>query len=110
MFAMQVAQDAVDRLPQRVHVQPVEANAGARALVVVAQPVDELDNLEVGPHPRRPPLESRQRLTRVGGIAAALYPAVDFEAIRPITLDADKPESALHDQAFRQLGPPPIEL
>ena len=83
---VQVDQDLPQRLPQRVHVQSMKADPPRRlhCRVVPAQPAAEVDDLLVGPHPRRPPLERRQRRARVRRRARrAPHGPVDPGAVRP---------------------------
>ena len=58
---LEVADDRVDRIPQRVDVEPVEADllAVRLAVVVTPQPLGQRDDLAVRPHPGRPALEAR---------------------------------------------------
>jgi hypothetical protein len=107
----EVLEDAAQRLPQRVHVEPIEPDVRARRDVVVAKPCDEVGDLLVGPHPRRPAREVGERAVGVDVCSVpALHPLVDVEAIGPVALDGDEREASFRDEPPGQLGAPAVVL
>ena len=78
------------RVPQLVHVEPVEPDVGRPAAVVRPAATRRTRRPPVRPHPRRPAVE---RLSTSGAPAppvGALDPAVHAEAVRPVALDRDE--------------------
>src|SRR2546421_12936838 len=81
-----------------------------RSLVVAAQPLGELDDDAVAPHPGRKTLEAAERFLRARVRALAAHVAVDAVGVRPVGLDGDGVEALLNDQTFSYLRPLAVEL
>ena len=111
---VQVGDDLLHRSVQAVEIQTVEAGLPLAVrlglAVVAAQPVDEVANHGVAPHPRREPLESTQRFVGGGVLAQAAHVAVDPVGVWPVGLGGDRTESLLLDQPFRDRGARLVEL
>ena len=76
-----------------------------------AEPLDQRDDLLVGPHPGRPSPEGVQHLAgALAGIVQALDVAVDALAVGPVPLDRDEREALLGNQPAADLGPPGVIL
>jgi len=112
--ALQVADDRPrSDVVEAVEVEAVEAGFVGRAqdaVVVRAQRADELEHVDVAPHPRReaPEIGERGGGVRIGAFAE--HEAVDAPRVGPIRLDRDGAESALLDQPPRDQRAFPIEL
>jgi hypothetical protein len=106
------AQHRVHRRVQAVQVEAVEPRACARRerVVVRAQPLDEIDDVGVAPHPRREAAEvaERRRSARLGAHAANM--AIDAIGVRPVRLDCHCREALLDDQPLRDRRAQPVEL
>ena len=76
--------------------------------VVVAEPLDELVNLLVPPHPRWETAEGGL-LPRPHGSEVA-HVAVDAGGVRPVGLDRHRAEASVDDELPRDTGPHLIEL
>src|SRR5581483_11017548 len=111
--ATQVTEHLVQRLPQAVNVQPVEAGLCpfVARVVPAAQPLDELQHLPVRPHPGRPAAETVEHRT---GAAVGLRPRLDVAgdsiAVGPVALDGDEGEPLLRDQPPAQPFTPAVIL
>jgi hypothetical protein len=77
---------------------------------VLAQPVDELEDHGVAPHPGREALEVRKRIGAAGVVAEAAHIAVDAVRVGPVGLDRDGVEAALDDQPPRDRGALAVEV
>src|SRR5215210_5121286 len=107
VLPLQVLHYRVQRLPQAVDVEAVEADARGlrKPVVVAAEPLNELDNLFVRPHPRWPPAKGSEGFSwAVRGSGKALNLAVYLVAVRPVAFDRDKGEVLLADQALAYAG------
>lgn len=108
-----VAQHLVEGVPQVVDVQAVEARflPVRAAVVVLAEPLGQVNDLVVGPHPGRPALEVVQHIAgAVAGVGVALQVAVDPIAVGPVALHRDEGEALLLDQPLAQHGMPGVIL
>src|SRR5919199_4459524 len=79
IYAFEVLDHRLHRVPQAVDVQPVEAYPLLlqEPVVVPSKPLGELEDLLVSPHPGRPPLEGPQHLAgALSGVRIALHVAV----------------------------------
>jgi hypothetical protein len=103
---LEVVDDGAHRLAQAVEVEAVEAGAAA----VVAQPLDELDDHPVAPHPAREADEVAERLLGVAVGAEGLDVAVHARRGRPVGLDGDAARAAALDEPARELGAQRVEL
>src|SRR5215211_544055 len=113
VLPLQVLHYRIQRLPQAVDVEAVEADPLAlrKPVVVAAEPLNELGNLFVRPHPRRPPAKGTQSIScAVRGSGEAPNVAVYLVAVRPVAFDRDKGEVLLADQALAYAGAPSIVL
>src|SRR3989440_926569 len=68
-----------------------------RSLVVAAQPLGELDDDAVAPHPGRKTLEAAERFLRARVRALAAHVAVDAVGVRPVDRKSTRLNSS-HDQ------------
>jgi hypothetical protein len=105
---VEVADDGLDRAVQAVQVEAVEARGALRALVVLAQPLDELEHHRVPPHPAREAAEVSERRVRVP--TGATDVAVRAVGIRPVGLGGDRAEPAVGEQPLRHLRTQGVEL
>src|SRR5215210_6760754 len=113
VLPLQVLHYRIQRLPQAVDVEAVEADPLAlrKPVVVAAEPLNELGNLFVRPHPRRPPAKGTQSIScAVRGSGEAPNVAVYLVAVRPVAFDRDKGEVLLADQALAYAGAPSVVL
>jgi hypothetical protein len=113
VLPLQVLHYRIQRLPQAVDVEAVEADPlGLRKPVVVAaEPLNELGNLFVRPHPRRPPAKGTEGFScAVRGSGEAPNVAVYLVAVRSVAFDRDKGEVLLADQALAYAGAPSVVL
>src|SRR5215216_3279577 len=113
IYAFEVLDHRLHRVPQAVDVQPVEAYPLLlqEPVVVPPKPLGELEDLLVGPHPGRPPLEGPQHLAgALSGVRIALGVTVHLVAVRPVPLHGDKGEALLPDQPLADACPPRIVL
>ena len=95
--AIEVRDDRLHRGAQAVEVEAVEARLGRRVRVrVVAgpQPLDELQDVTIAPHPRREAAEVRQGGVGVGVVREPHDVAVDAVRVGPVRLDRDGGEAA----------------
>jgi hypothetical protein len=99
--AVEDAEHGLDRREHAVQVEAVEADTRRRRQrrVVGVQPLDELDDDGVAPHPGREALEVGERCGGVGIVAEAADVAVDAVRVGPV--GRDRVEATLGDQ------PPP---
>jgi hypothetical protein len=110
---VQVAEHGLDGSVEAVEVEPVEADlccARGQRVVVGAQPLDELDDDRVAPHPRREALEAAERRARFRVVRLAAHVAVDAVRVGPVGLDRDGRETPLRDEPLRDLGALAVEL
>jgi len=101
-----------DRGEHAVQVEAIEADARRRRQrrVVGAQPVDELGDDGVAPHPGRKALEVGERGSGARVVADAADVAVDAVRVGPVGLDRDGVEAALDDQPPGQRGSLAVEV
>ena len=107
------AEHGLDRSVEAVEVEAVEADALAprrERLVVAAQPLGELDDHAVAPHPGGEALETAERLFGLFVSALAAHVAVDAVSVRPVGLDGDGVEAFLNDQPLSDFGALAVEL
>src|SRR5437870_1705609 len=79
--------------------------------VVPAQPLGQLEDFLVGPHPRRPAGKGLERIAGGGQrVGELLDVAVDPVAIGPIALDRDEREPLLLDEPAAEGGAPGVVL
>ena len=105
--------DLAQRVPQRVHIEAVEADVlgSGQSEVPLVQPVEELGDVPVRPHPRRPPFEPGQEPVDVEVLVVQTsHPAVDPPAVGPVALDPDPGEATFRDEAPAEQGPPAVVL
>ena len=110
---VQVGDHGLHRGVQAVEVQTVEADLAAcpaDAVVVVAEPADEVEDVGVAPHPGRESPESRQGVDGLGIVAAAADEAVDAIGVGPVGLDGHGVEALLADQPLGDLRTLAIKL
>jgi hypothetical protein len=81
-----------------------------QALVVGAQPPDEVQHVGVAPHPCGEAPEAAQRLLGAAVLATAADVAVNAGGVGPISLDGDRGEAVLRDQALRDPCSLAVEL
>src|SRR5690242_17556277 len=108
-----IAQYLIERIPQTVNIQAVEADSSCLRLTLImcAQPFGQLHDFLVGPHPGRPALEGVQDLAgTVAGVGVALDIAIDAIAVGPIALHREEGEAFLFDQSLAKSGPPGVIL
>src|SRR5215216_7312434 len=113
IYAFEVLDHRLHRVPQAVDVQPVEAYPLLlqEPVVVPPKPLGELEDLLVSPHPGRPPLEGPQHFAgALSGVRIALNVAVHLVTVRPVPLRGDKGEALLSDQPLADACPPRIVL
>ena len=79
-------------------------------VVAGPQPLDELHDVDVAPHPRGEPLEVRQRGVGVEVEGLAQHVAVHPVGIWPVRFDGDGVEALLLDQPLRDPGPLAVEV
>src|SRR5262249_7532908 len=106
-----VGHHLVERFPQAVDVQAVEADFPPfpKPGVVFPQPGGPLGALLLVPHPRRPPGEGGQPLAGApAGGGAALDEAADAVAVGPVALYGDEREPLLLDQPATDGGAPGV--
>ena len=110
---VQVGHHEVEGLPQAIDVEAIEADPPRLWPLVIprAQPLDQLDDLLVGPHPRWPTVEGVEHLA--GVIPRALEGldiAVDPITVRPVPLDGDEGEALLLDEPLTERRTPAVIL
>src|SRR5271165_4807118 len=111
---LEIADYLLHRSMQAVEIQPVETGLAtmlrSTASIVGPQPLDEVTDGGVAPHPRRETLESAQRLFRCCVGALPAHVPVHPVGVRPVRLGGHRAEPLLLDQPFGDLGSGPIEL
>ena len=109
---VEVADHRLHRRAEAVQIETVEASLGGRIAmgVPLPQPLDEVHDIPVAPHPRRKPLEVAECGRRVGVAREAHHVAVDPVRVGPVALDRDGSEAELVDQPPRDARPLPVEL
>src|ERR1051326_2152613 len=115
VLALQIFDHSPHGVPERVHVEAVEADFAlvrhTSLLVVPSQPLDQIDDLTIGPHPGWPSLEGVQHVKCVrAGARIGLYVTIDAIAVGPVSLHRDEGEALLSDQSPGKLGSPGVIL
>lgn len=99
--SVQVGDHILHRAVQTVEVEPVETDAVqilCSARVVSMQPVDEVLDHGISPHPRREPFEPRQRLVGGSVTSRPLDPAIDSVGVGPVGLRSHSREAFVLDE------------
>ena len=110
---LEVGDDHIHGRVEAVEIEPVEADfcrSVGQGVVVLAQPLDELDDVGVAPHPDRKAPEARQGLIGARVVADTAHVAVDPVGVRPIRLDGDGGVARVGDQTLCDLHSLPVEL
>ena len=109
---LEVGDHLLDRGVEAVEIEAVEPGGigGIAAVVVRAQPADEVEHLGVAPHPGREALKAAQRLLGVRVLAGPADVAVDAVGVGPVGLDGDAGETLLLDQPAGDQGALAVEL
>ncbi len=92
MFA-KVSEHVIQRIPEAVDIQAVEADSllTGPVVVVLPEPANKLADLAVGPHPGRPAIELAQHLCgALASIAVTFDKPVDAVAVGPVAFDGDE--------------------
>ena len=110
---VEVAEHGLDGRVQAVEVEAVESDPrriAGEGIVVVAQPLHEVQHVGVAPHPAREALEVPKRRQGVGVVARPTHVAIDPVGIGPVRLDGHRGESPLRDEPPRDARPLAVEL
>ena len=109
---LEVGDHLLDRRVEAVEVKAIEPRGvgGIAAVVVRAQPADEVEHLGVSPHPGGEALEAAQRLLGIRVLAGPAHIAVHPVGVGPIGLDGDPREALLLDQPACDQGALAVEL
>lgn len=110
---IQVPDDRLHRRRQAVEVEAVEARLRrGMALCVVArsEPLHELEDLAVAPHPRREPTEVGERRIRVAVERHPHHVPVHAVCIGPVGFDGDCAEAVVVDEPAGDSSPLAVEL
>ena len=94
----------------RVEVEAVEPDVGTTFSVVLAQPLQERDDLVAAPRPAREAGEAGERGRGVGVLRCAARPAVGAAGGGPVGLDGDRAEPLLLDEPLRDVRADGVEL
>ena len=77
---------------------------------MLAQPVQEVHDLAVAPHPAREAREVAERGGGVGVVVGAAGPAAGAVGVGPVGLDGHRVKAPLLDQPLRDVGAGGVEL
>ena len=98
---------------QAVEIEAVEAGSCRvywERVIVFPQPLKELYNIGVAPHPCGEPTKASQRFNRKPVVARASYIAIDTVGVWPISLDSYGLETFFLNEPLRDLSTVVVKL